>query len=304
MRALITIMNKTVIGFRLPGLGIVASAVLFSAMSWAGTGSCTTTKELSAYGGTSNGNGCYEVDQTFSNFNVTNTSGSSISQGMSTVDITGSSTYSSDATPWTTTATFSGNTGVNTAAPWTTTGPSTLLGGTITGITNTTEAEFAPPGYPAPALGSLAIDKVSLAATGSTGSGYGDSIAITESLCIGSAACTTGATGDTITLTASFLGSNDSAATYTCSTLADSHATCGASTSSAPITVTFTAPIPTLNISDTYALTEGSWGTADTLAAFSNTFGNQEEAPEPSTFVLFGTALAGVFLLRARRKRA
>jgi PEP-CTERM motif len=298
-------MHKTVIGFRLSGLTLLASAVLFSPMSWAGTGSCTTTKELSAFGATSDANGCYEIDQTFSNFNVANGPGSSITQGMGTVDITGSSSWASDTTPWTTTATYSGNTGVNTAAPWTTSGPSSFVEGTITGITNTTATEFSPPGYPTPGGSeSILIDNASLSAIGLTGSGMGDSITITESFCVGTAACTTGPSGDTITLKATFSGPNDSTATYSCSTLADSHAACGGGISTTPITVTFTTPVPTLNVSDTYALVEGNWSNADALASFSNTFGNEETAPEPSTFILLGTALVGIGLLRARRKSA
>ena len=74
---------------------MIASALLLSSISWAGNSSCATPQQLSSYGSTAAVNGCYEVDQTFSNLNVASTAGSSITQSMSTVDISGSSNWSS-----------------------------------------------------------------------------------------------------------------------------------------------------------------------------------------------------------------
>jgi hypothetical protein len=278
-------------------------------MSWASTGSCSSTSALSNLG-TGNGNGCYDVDQTFSNFNVANSAGGTPAQSPGTVDVSGSSTFTSEATPWSNTETFSGDTGSgsDTAAPWATAGRNTELAGTISFITNSTDSVpyFSPSDYPAaPAGDSLLIDNVSLTAKGSTSTSRGSSVTITESFCIGASACTTGPSGDTITLSASFSGANDSIASYTCEVLTDAHASCGsAGPSSSPITVSFINPVATLNFNDSYNLVQGYSSSAATLNDFSNTFGNVTEAPEPSTMVLLGTALAGIALLRARRNKA
>jgi hypothetical protein len=86
--------------------------------------------------------------------------------------------------------------------------------------------------------------------------------------------------------------------------MADAHASCGSTgPSSSPITVTFATPVSTLNFVDDYNLVEGNNGSAASLTDFYNTFGNQQEAAEPSTFLLLGTALTGFGLLRARRKK-
>jgi hypothetical protein len=265
--------------------------------------------------GTGTGNGCYTVDQTYSNFAVTNNSGAPV-QSTHTVDIAGSSTWASDATPWINTETFSENTAAdsNTAAPWTYTGCCGLqLDASISNITNSTEAYFSPSGYPTPPSGeSLLITNLSLSAVASTGLNGGDEIVVDLEFCIGAAACTTsGATGNQIFLQEFFVGSNATTpAFYQCgyySTSANAGATCSTvGSSSSPITVTFNNPVPTLNVTAYYDLfTPGTGATTNTLTSFSIDYGNEEVTPEPSTFALLGAALAivGVFE-RTKRNRA
>jgi len=251
---------------------------------------------------TGTGSGCYEIDQTFSNFAVTNGSAGtgSTDQTTGTVDIAGASTFTAVTTPWTVTSTFTGNT----AADWEVVDGSggTNTEGTITYLTNTTQAFMTSATYPTVPSGHyIAIKSMSLTSSATDGTNAADTITITETFCIGSAACTTGAAGNTITLTASYSGSGDTTATYGCTVLTDAGATCGSATSATPITLTFTTPVTTLNMTDNYNLVAHG-GTTDTLTSFFNTF-NTEEAPEPSTFVLIGSALGGLGLLRLRARR-
>jgi hypothetical protein len=297
-------MRNPGIGWR-GGVGTIALLlILMSSVSWAANASCATKATLASYGTPGTAVGCYEVDQTFSNFLVTNGSAGtgSTTQTTSTDDITGSSTFSAVTTPWTVTSTFSGAT----AADWEVVNGSggTNTEGTITYVTNTTQAEFTvPTGYPTVTSGDhIAISSLSLTASASTGTNAADTITVTETFCIGTAACTTGATGDEITLTATYSGSGDTTATYGCTALTDSGATCGSASSATPITVTFASQVTTLNFSDDYNLVAHGT-TTDTLNDFFNTFNTDEEAPEPSTFYLLGAGLAGFGMLRLRAAR-
>jgi hypothetical protein len=295
---------------RNPGIGwrggvstIAPLLILMSSASWAADASCATKATLASYG-TGAANGCYEIDQTFSNFGVTSGSagvGSTV-QSTSTDDIAGTNTFSAVTTPWTVTSTFSGAT----AADWTITGAGGVnTEGTITYITNTSQAEFTvPTGYPTVTAGDhIAISSLSLTASASTGTSATDTITITETFCIGTGACTTGATGNEITLTATYSGSGDTTATYGCTALTDAGATCGSASSATPITVTFASQVTTLNFSDNYNLVAHGT-TTDTLNDFFNTFNTDEiGAPEPSTFLLLGAGLAGFGMLRVRAAR-
>jgi hypothetical protein len=301
----------------LPTLGrmaanIVASALVLSSMSWATEASCSTTTALSNIG-TGTGNGCYTVDQTYSNFTVTDQSSGAPTQSTSTVSIAGSSTWTSDATPWTNTITFSGNTGAgsNTAAPWSVTGSASSfedLQAFPFYVTNSTESAsyFPPPGYPVPPAGdSLLITSVSLNAVGSTGANTADGIYAGLEFCIGPAACGGySGSGNVIYLLAEFLGAGVTTPTYICMAGTSASAACSAASSSSPITVTFSSPIPTLNFGDNYDLFAAS-GTPSTvtLTDFSINYGNEELTPEPSTFTLLGAALAVASVFERRKRK-
>src|SRR5580704_7260495 len=83
-------------------LAVLASALLFSGVSWASTAACTSTATLLSFAPQSNGAGCYDVDQTFSNFNVTNqSSGTATNQTTGTDDIHATNGFSVVTSPWT-----------------------------------------------------------------------------------------------------------------------------------------------------------------------------------------------------------
>ena len=270
-----------------------------STASWATTASCVTTMALSNIGlGT--GNGCYTVDQTYSNFGVGNAGGSPV-QSSSTVDITGSSTWASDASPWVNTVIFSGNTGANsnTPAPWT--AATGQVAGSIFFDTNSTQAYFPVSGYPTG--GPLLIDSVGLSATASYIGTPGTIYAfVFEFFCVGAGNCSTGATGNEITLEEQF--ESGFPALYSCSyasTSANAGATCSTvGASSSPITVTLNTPEPTLFVTNNFVVRATGGVTSATLTNFSDIFGN-EEVPEPSTFALLGAGLGAAAWLRRRK---
>lgn len=278
-------------GTRATKFAIVASALLFSSVSWASTAACTAAATLASYG-TGTANGCYSVDQTFSNFSVSSQStGIATVQSTSTDDIHATDNFSIVSTPWTQSAIFT----AAVAADWTDTAMTSRLGGTLNYDTDSQHALLADPNYQNPGTGdNIYIHTASLAATGNTGTG--DAMLITEVLCIGTAACVA---GDSVTITETW-GASSGTPTLACGAVgATAHATCAAGV------VTFTINATQLNITDTYLITpNGTSSTTSTLDSFTNIFTDQEEAPEPSTFVLLGTALAGIGFLRTRRKKA
>jgi hypothetical protein len=77
---------------------------------------------------------------------------------------------------------------------------------------------------------------------------------------------------------------------------------CPGTTSATPITVLFATNVVTLNVSDNYVLDVHST-TTTSLTDFADTFGEEELAPEPSTFILFGSALVGIVALRIRKRK-
>ena len=289
--------------------------VLAANYSWGSVAACTTKATLASFGATATADGCYETDKTFSNFGVVNNSANGgVAQSTSTVDIAGTDTFVSEKlnTPWTVSEAFSGAT----VADFRATGTGGLqTAGTMSMLVNSTNAFLTNLSYPTPQAGATNfITSVSLSTSGITGNSTGtaDSLVVIETFCIGNGACTTGAGGDEVILTATH-GNNTGTPSYTCAlgagvTAATAHivgSTCPAGSSATPITVSFSLNVTTLTVTDGYTLiahSNSGNNTTVTLNNFTNVFGEDELAPEPSTFVLFGSALAGVLLLRIRKR--
>jgi len=283
--------------------GLAGAFLLAANYSWGSTAACTTTAALSSYGASTTGDGCYSVDQTFSLFSVSSQStGAAIAQTTTTDDIGATSGFSAITTPWSDNATFT----PAIAADWSeTSSGGQILGGTLNYVTDSQHSLMTDPSYQAAQTGySVFIKTASLAAVGTTGNSAlagGDSMSVTEILCIGTAACVAGGTGNEITLTETW-ANNISTPTLTCTiTGSAAHATCAAGVA------TFTLNVTQLNVTDIYTMavhlsTGGGSNTTDTLTSFTNDFTDGEITPEPSTFILMGSALAGVAALRFRKR--
>jgi hypothetical protein len=299
----------------------LAGAFLLAAnYGWAVTAACPSSgTALSNLTNTSPFNlYCYDTDKTFYNFAVSGTgTNGGVSQTTSTVDIAGANTLGTYSlnTPWTTTATFTGATAADFQATSLGTFTNAVTTGTMTWLVDSasTAVNTAGQGYPTPQAGaSNVITGLTFNASGVTGnSSAGDSLVVTQTFCIGLSACTTGATGDTITIAATW-ANNATTPTYSCTALTDSDATCTSATSNV---VTFNSSnIQLLNVTDLYTLTAKDNLTSPPLTAnpttvtltnFNDVFAEEElsSSPEPSTFILMGSALVGVAALRFRKRK-
>ncbi len=275
---------------------MLAAMFVFASVGWASVSSCdATTVTLGSFSGNLNpgtsAQGCYETDNTFSQFNVTSAStGSGTTQSNQTDEIAGSNTFSAVTSPWTETATFSGATG-----DWTVSGSGNTIVGSVNMLVNSNEAYSTIPTYQAPSAGdAIYFNTLGLAVSGSTGVG-GSGMTVIETYCAGSLACTV---SDEITITATY-NNNSSSPSFSCSVGATSQATCAVNHQTA--TFGGGALVQTVNVTDQYTENKNV-----TLMDFANSFGDFESAtsPEPSTFVLLGSALAALGLVRLRRKRA
>lgn len=265
------------------------AALLFASAGWATSVPCGSLAPLDSLTG-----GCYEVDQTFDNLSVSGSTavipGPGPVQSTSTVDLQGSDNFSAVTTPWLVSATFS----PPTAADWQATGLG-HVDGRINFTVNAQGDNLDPP-TPGDSIQIFAATLQVLSAL--TGTYRLDQIIVTETLCAGTGPCSA---PDTATLIAAYIGNQLSTPFYTCTTGAAFPGACAGSLSASPIQLNISGGLSTFNVTDNYfmAVFDGT----DTLGSFVNQF-DDAETPEPSTFVLIGTALAGARVLRSRRQQA
>lgn len=300
-------MARYVAGWRGRLGSLAALLLLCAAFGWGADSACNPgPATLSSFGTPGTGVGCFETDDSFTNFSVTNQGTLNTGdQVVGDVNIAGANTSDSPVTtPWTVTETFSPtsasywNTGANSGGANVEATIGYLVNSSAAYISKATNTQ-----YPTPTAGdAFYIDSVSLAkVTGTTGNsgGTADSITVTEIFCIGNGACSTAATR--VTLTATF-GNNSSTPTYSC--VAGATIAADGSCSGGTFNFATGEHVTTLTVTDQYDLVVHST-TTDFLTSFGNVFGEDEAAatPEPSTFILLGTVLVGIGFLRFRKRK-
>jgi hypothetical protein len=137
-----------------------------------------------------------------------------------------------------------------------------------------------------------AVNTIGLSATATVPAVTGNTVVITEIVCIDSNSIAGCSAAHTAELIETFSSTGH---TFTDANLGSSftfNATNG--------TLTVNAGFVTAAIEDEVVLTR-TGGNTVSLTTLSNTFDQFAEAPEPSTFVLFGGALAGLLALQKRR---
>jgi len=296
---------KTPLGLT-AGIAIALGMMSCPNVGWASVSICTSSAvTLASFGATDTGDGCINADQSFSNFATSSAAGPTLTNSDNKIAAT--NTFSSVSTPWTVTDLFT----PVAASDWETSGASGNLAAGITVLTDSQQNYITNPFYPPPDPGhALFLTSLKLIATGSTGNGtgvLGDNMSMSADFCIGNNACTN--PNFEVQLSADW-GQNTSTVTaYTCSVGASvtAYFSCGSSQSDTPITVTFLQAIATVTVEDGFNMVTNKAGTTDQLISFANVWGGEElpigsESPEPSTFVMLGAGIAGMALLRSRRK--
>jgi PEP-CTERM motif-containing protein len=271
---------------------VVASTLLLSANgAWALSTSCAASpyNSLATVGTT----GCYEVDKTFTNF-ASSTDFLTPTLGLGGTFIDGSSSGYSPTNPYTVSETFYGSAA---GGAWTATG------GTTSGdFTETVNSANNPvnPGYPSGSNPNF-ITSVSLTTSGSAGDGTNDRLIVYQRFCLSGSPTNCGAT-NFVTIEAIY-NSGDSTPNYSCKVTGAIAGVSCASPTSDMANILFSDQVTTLLVQNAYTLQEPGGATTVTLNFFEDTFGEQVGVPEPSTLVLFGSALAAIAALRLRQRK-
>src|SRR5579875_1576172 len=272
--------GKTIMNYRRfsgHGRGAVLAALLLplcSGLAWASDTSCPgTAKALNSFGPSNLSDGCIETDKNFLNF----TAGAGPSNSTGTTDPdTASIDILGGGTAGLTTAQFSTPGGRGTNATW-----SLSSGGS-----HTMDSQFT---YTVENTSSALIDLIELSLGPNT-------ITVTEVFCLGQTSLTgcSSAHEGSISLA---LSTQNGTPTETI-TLPTGAMNCSTATTGC---ITGFGTYSTVYIQTDVILDRVNNGGGTTVALNSLTeyFG---DAPEPSTFVLLGSALAGVALLRLRKR--
>jgi hypothetical protein len=295
---------------------LLLGGVFVASLSWGGVVACATTGPGLTLGDatfapTDVGNGCASVNVSFTNVSLSApvASGTGVAETSSNNAIYATGTGVSGDNVGPVTATFdpttASNWSMNSGATSTTGATDSYVavantGGSYTGGT-----------YPTPTTpGNIwAFNDITLEASGSlTASKPGSQAQVVMTICIDATTTVGCAAADTATITATLSGSgNESTFGFQCSVGAGFTAAWGncAGGSSNATNVSLTVSEPTqVAISDVYIVDRvNGTGATVVLNDFQNIFGEMDPpAPEPSTFVLLGSALAGLAFLSRRRK--
>jgi hypothetical protein len=273
---------------------LLALLLMFASMSWGSVTACSTAANgstFSSFGPSNSGDGCAEIDKSFTSLTAvsgpilatdlqlwatgTAPSGNTINPVVANFDTTGSANTWSVNGKLTQTSSFSYVVDANT-------------GGSFTGGT-----------YPSPTTGFVwAMNSLTFVPTGAFSSGTGTET-IAMLFCLGQATTAGCAAANQGTITATFTDVGGSTPTFSCTV--GTAGTCVSPTGNVVNGFSFTE----VSVLDTISLsqTQNGNGHIFTLSNIETDFGEFAEAPEPSTFAMIGTALAGVAFLRFRKKK-
>lgn len=287
--------KNTTLGLTLGIAGLLVTPAL------ATNTACLATQTLTATAPTivGSGNGCISVDSDFQNFDVTGGGGSfptiatGGSAGIQFPGATGSPAYVLDFETGATNT--QGNTGNTcTAQTW------CVAGATAAQTQNESISYFAQASgaqhYYTISLSDGTIQDAQLLS--------GDVVKVQELFCIGATSVTVGSGGCT-QANSGYLQITETSVENPAGTLTPLYQVCVPGASACALTTVATAPTFAIDateiaIQDTVTVsTVARDGRTIFIDSYDNGFG---EAPEPSTFILLGSALAGLAALRLRKQ--
>lgn len=295
---------------------IVGLLCMSAGAVWAADSQCPTASGTAIPG---TGSGCYYLDKNFLNFNVSN-SGSSTgyAPGTGNVDFYSGGNLVSSGAGYSSPGTAGSVDGSMSSSVWDITTANTYSDGITSSGTVaysvTSQGGATGESTPAPGL-TYYINSIQLTPTGKiswgTGSGVGNGtfeIQIVETVCLDqttTAGCPAAQEATITAIEETKSSGNTSPITtfsFSCTGVgSDFTNDCTATSGSLAF-----ANLPTLAVSDAVTVTLGAgyWSTASVdLSNLENVLGEYTAAPEPSTFVLFGTALAALGAIRLTRRR-
>lgn len=270
---------------------LVGAFVLSQSFAWGAISACATGAQgnsFASYGSSSSTNGCSEIDKTFTNLSLDSATGT-IPMTTTNLSIWANGTAPVGDTLGPVTANFDGSA----ANSWQVSLKNQTQDTTFSYVaTANTGGSF-----PSPSTAGLiwAINSLQLVVTQGPDSNSGATSTVTMNFCLG--ATTTAGCGNLGTIVGSFVGSN--APTYTCS-----FAGCVSATGNV---VNFTSVTQVAISQSVHLVMDGSNGHEAEIGNIANVFGETAFSggvPEPSSFLLLGSALAALGALRSRRKKA